>query len=70
MNSPIPFLPNPYFNNDNMINNMQNTDIKNIENRIYNLEKELYNLKSRITKLETNNDNYTNSYKVNTYNMM
>ena len=69
MNNPIPFI-NPYYNQDNMVNNMQNTDIKNLENRIYNLEKELYNLKSRITKIENNNDTYTNSYKVNTYNMM
>ena len=70
MNNPIPFIPNPYYNQDNMINNMQNADIKNLEKRVYNLEKELYDLKSKITKLESNNDIYTNSYKVNTYNMM
>lgn len=70
MNNFIPLIPNPYITNDNMINNMQNTDIKNLENRIYNLEKEISNLKARITKLENNNETYTNSYKVNTYNMM
>ena len=70
MNNPIPFILNPYITNDNMINNKENSDIKNLENRIYNLEKELSNLKARITKLENNNDMYTNSYKVNTYNMM
>ena len=73
MNNSIPnFFPNYMPNIPNM--NMNNQDIKNIENRIYNLEKDINNLKNRISKLEnTKNDNYNNyqqSYQPNSYNMM
>ena len=56
MNNPMPF--------------MYSMDPKMIDTRITNLEKELMNLKNRIIKLENQNNNYSNDYQPNSYNMM
>ena len=65
MNNTMPFLyPNTF---DWGMNDKQ------IENRITNLEREISNLRNRITRLENNksyNDNYSNNYQPNSYNMM
>jgi len=70
----MPFYINPMYQADmNLeypnINSMQNWDIRNLEKKVNELEKEVINLKNRINKLE-NNNNYTSSYKANSYNMM
>lgn len=80
MNSGIPFFVNPFFQGGNNmqnypnVNSMQNVDIRNLENRVYNLEKEVASLKNKINRLENSNnnynDNYSSSYKANSYNMM
>ena len=69
MNNTMPFLyPNTF---EGTINWGMNN---NIENRINILEKEINNLKNRINKLENKsnnyNDNYSNNYQPNSYNMM
>ncbi len=70
----MPFYTNPIyppFMNQNYpnVDSMQNKDITNLEEKINILNTEINNLKSRISKLESNN-NYTSSYKANSYNMM
>lgn len=69
----MPFYVNPIFPNNTYdysnINNIQNYDIKELENKINNLEKEICNLKNKITRLETIN-NYTSNYQANSYNIM
>lgn len=46
---------------------------KQLENIIANLEREIANLKARVSRLENTksyNDNYSNNYQPNSYNMM
>ena len=70
MNTNMPFLyPNTF---EGTINWGMNTDIRTLENKVNNLEKEVMNLKNRVSRLENNkyNDNYSNNYQPNSYNMM
>lgn len=74
MNNTMPFFnPNQY--TEGFMNWGINTDnIKGIENRINSLEKEVAMLKNRFNQYENNhkhyNDNYSNNYQPNSYNMM
>lgn len=47
-----------------------NLELKNLENRIYNLEVEVNKIKNSLQMSNKKDNDYSSSYKPNTYNMM